>query len=390
MKRLISGLSLPILLSTFTIAGPTSNPMVDHGGSESTGLDKSSTSKFRDPDDGWFDLSNFLDNPAGFVPLMIPITEDAVGSGLAVVPIFISPNEPAADGSPIRPNVSALGGFRTENDSEGIFGVHSANWFDGRLQTTIGGLNASINLDFNGLGNKARQYNLETTAFLANARYRLGESNFLAGLGFIYADIFARFNNDLPIGAGNIFSSSSQLAGPKLSLLYDTRDSIFTPSKGSYAEIAATFHEPSFGASSSHQRYDLVAMHYWQLRKNLILGWRGDLNMSRGDAPFYALPFISLRGVPAMLYQGETAASTEAELRWQFWERFSLVAFGGAGLSDTSSGILEGSDSVFTGGTGFRYEIARRHQLHMGVDFGVTSDGDSGVYITFGSAWGRL
>ena len=39
----------------------------------------SSPSKFRSPDDGWFDVSGFLDEKYGFLPLAVPITEPAVG-----------------------------------------------------------------------------------------------------------------------------------------------------------------------------------------------------------------------------------------------------------------------------------------------------------------------
>lgn len=362
----------------------------EEASSDQAARDAAWWAKFIDPEDGWLDLSTVLDNPAGFIPLVIPITESAVGFGAAVAPIFISPNAPTAEGTPVRPNITAIGGFKTENGSEGLFGVHSGAWRDGRLETTLGGLTASVNLDFHGLGNTDRQYNMETSAFLANARYRLGETPFMAGLGFVYADMEISFDNPLPIGPNDQFKINSQLAGPKLSLTYDTRDNIFTPNHGSYAELASTFHDPFFGASSSHQRVDLIALHYWQLRENLTLGLRGDLNMAFGETPFYALPFVSLRGAPAMRYQGETTASVETELRWQFWKRFSFVAFGGAGTSETDSGILEGSESVYTGGGGFRYELARRYDLHMGVDAAKSSDGDSGIYITFGSAWGRL
>ena len=34
-------------------------------------------------DDGWFDLSDFLDEKYGFLPLLVPITEPAVGYGAA-------------------------------------------------------------------------------------------------------------------------------------------------------------------------------------------------------------------------------------------------------------------------------------------------------------------
>ena len=36
-------------------------------------------SKFRSPEDGWLDLSAFMDEAYGFVPLVFPITEPAVG-----------------------------------------------------------------------------------------------------------------------------------------------------------------------------------------------------------------------------------------------------------------------------------------------------------------------
>jgi hypothetical protein len=38
-------------------------------------------SKFRSAEDGWFDVSGFLDEAYGFLPIVIPITEPAVGTG---------------------------------------------------------------------------------------------------------------------------------------------------------------------------------------------------------------------------------------------------------------------------------------------------------------------
>ena len=45
--------------------------------------------KWRSPDDGWVDLSTFLDEPYGFVPVVWPITEPAIGYGAAVALAFI-------------------------------------------------------------------------------------------------------------------------------------------------------------------------------------------------------------------------------------------------------------------------------------------------------------
>jgi hypothetical protein len=40
-------------------------------------------SKFRSAEDGWPDASGFLDEKYGFLPVVIPITEAAVGYGAA-------------------------------------------------------------------------------------------------------------------------------------------------------------------------------------------------------------------------------------------------------------------------------------------------------------------
>jgi hypothetical protein len=50
---------------------------------------------FKDPTDGWFDLSGYLENPGGFFPVVMPITEPAVGYGLALFPVFLRPRTEA-------------------------------------------------------------------------------------------------------------------------------------------------------------------------------------------------------------------------------------------------------------------------------------------------------
>ena len=61
-----------------------------------------------------------------------------------------------------------------------------------------------------------------------------------------------------------------------------------------------------------------------------------------------------------MRYQGDQAVSGEAELRWQFHERWSAVAFGGAGATRTDQRRDVLRQSVGSGGAGFRYELARK------------------------------
>jgi len=100
------------------------------------------------------------------------------------------------------------------------------------------------------------------------------------------------------------------------------------------------------------------------------------------------LPFVSLRGAPVMRYQGEEAADVETEVRWQFWRRFSVVGFVGAGAAWNDFERRDNVTTVVTGGTGLRYEVARQYGIHAGLDVAFGPDG-AVLYIQFGSAWGR-
>lgn len=89
-----------------------------------------------------------------------------------------------------------------------------------------------------------------------------------------------------------------------------------------------------------------------------------------------------------MRYLGEQMAQGEAELRWQFWRRFSAVGFGGAGTTWVNVESIESPKTVAAGGAGFRYELARKYGIHVGVDVAFGPNGPA-YYMQWGSAWVR-
>jgi hypothetical protein len=97
-----------------------------------------SVSKFRDPENGEFDISSYLATPKRFLPVPIVITEPAIGNGGGVAGMFIRPREDAGSEGFARPNVSILGGFATENGTWGALAGDSSRWMDDRVQTLAG------------------------------------------------------------------------------------------------------------------------------------------------------------------------------------------------------------------------------------------------------------
>ncbi|NWK54556.1 BamA/TamA family outer membrane protein [Verrucomicrobiaceae bacterium N1E253] len=347
---------------------------------------------FFHPDDGCFDLSEMIKHPLGAIPMVIPITEPAVGYGAVGSLIFISENGEDVEGKKIRPNILAIGALATENGSDGYFAGHSGTWLDGKLQTLIALGDVSANLDFYGIGSNSRfgpfQYNIESQFIKTEARYRLGNTRSMLGIAYTYGDMSTRFKaSNLPPGFPEK-QFDSELGGIGLLYNFDSRDNIFTPNHGLMAEASITFHDPAFGASATYQRANLTSLYFKPLNENLVLGLKSVVDMSFGDVPFYQRPFIQLRGVPAMRYQGEHVAFAEAELRWKIRNRLSLVGFAGAGVSISDFGPFDDTESIWSGGTGIRYEIARDQQLHMGLDIGFSEE-DTAIYVVFGSAWMR-
>jgi hypothetical protein len=213
-----------------------------------------SDSTFRSTEDGWLDISGFLDQKYGFLPVVIPITEPAVGYGGAGGIMFLSkPLGQVQDGLG-RPSITFVGGLGTENGTWGAMAGDMRYWLDDHLQTLVGVVYASANLDFYGIGNNPAlfgnplRYNLEPTGGMAQTKYRFGGSRVWAGLGYAFATTAVSF--EAPPGTPGLpgFQNESNVGGLTPSLTYDTRDNFFTPNRGTYIEASAGVFTQALGA----------------------------------------------------------------------------------------------------------------------------------------------
>jgi hypothetical protein len=98
------------------------------------------------------------------------------------------------------------------------------------------------------------------------------------------------------------------------------------------------------------------------------------------------LPFIDMRGIPALRYQDENVALLETEVRWNVTSRWALIGFVGAGRAWGSQDDFDESGTEVAKGGGFRYLVARRLGLFVGMDYGWGPD-DEAFYIQVGNAW---
>src|SRR5262245_27775166 len=79
-------------------------------------------------DDGWPDLSTFLDSKLGFLPIASPITEPAVGYGAAGGLMFLSKSFGDVAAGLGRPNITVVGGMGTSNGTWGALAADIRYW----------------------------------------------------------------------------------------------------------------------------------------------------------------------------------------------------------------------------------------------------------------------
>lgn len=349
--------------------------------------------KFTDPHDGQFDVSYFLEHPYGFLPVPIIVTEPAVGYGGGMAAMFLRPRREAGEVGWVRPNISAVGAAATDNGTWFGFAGDSSYWFGGRLRTLLGAGTGRVNLDFYGLGSGPFQdvgiaYSLNVTGGLAGADWQLMPGHhWWLGLRYAYAEVDPQLR-DTPLFPGLVDRLRTTISAPIPQLTYDSRDSVFTPTRGLYSETTYLASRESLGASVQFSRFGQTVMGWVPLHASVTLALRADYASASGGAPFYMLPYVDMRGVPAMRYAGDRMASGQAEVRWQFHDRWSVVAFGGVGDTRSERGRSTVSQDVAAGGAGFRYEIARKFGMHVGIDV-AHSPGTNAFYIIVGNAWFR-
>lgn len=357
---------------------------------------------FFDPDDGMLDMSAFLATASGFLPVPILITEPAVGYGAGAALLFFHDSikdragkmeQAEAEGKTARlapPSISGAAGFATENGTWGGGAFHMGIWKDDTIRYVGALFYADVNLDFYGRADgptagRAIGYNVAATMLYQRMLFRVSESDFFVGADYIFAN--TDMTLDLPVEGFPMLNNQINEAAVGIISQHDTRDNTFTPNSGNLSELKYQRYDRAVGGDRDYNKTQAKTYQWFPVHPKVILGLRGDANFSSGDVPFYMLPFIDLRGIPALRYQGAHTFVAETELRWDFVERWSAVGFIGSGwVAQYEFNDFKDSDAYVAGGVGVRYLIAKVFNMRVGADIAQGPE-DTAFYLTMGSRW---
>lgn len=353
----------------------------------------------KDSIDGAFDLSDYIIYAHGFVVIPTVITEPALGGiGGAIVPVFLKKHAPVVDENGkkrfINPDITGGIGMYTENKSWMVGAFRSGTLIKPKILYRVMAGYGDMNLSFYAnnrpnLPDQEFKLNFRSTIFYTQWLKQFNNPKWSAGPQYLLLNSKINLPDvDLPppfVQPKDIKSTISQLGA---AIQFDGRDNIFTPDKGIRLQSDFFWSDNILGSDYDAWRVNLSAIGFYPLTKKLIGGLRIEGEQAFGNPPFYLLPGINLRGIPAARYQGKTSIVTEAELRWDFYRRWSIMGYGGLASAFNDWDKAFAKPVVYSYGTGFRYLLARKFKLRMGVDVARGPE-DWAYYIVFGSNWMR-
>ena len=352
---------------------------------------------FTDEEDGSVDLSGFLNSTTGFLPVPIIITEPAVGFGGGLTVAYFHKDKRERDVEKgekgLSPIMSFAAGAYTTNDTWLVAGGHQGSYLDDRIRY-LGVLGyVSANLTFYGAETDLipGEYEFNMKGFLTFHEFLfrpVAKTKFFVGLNYTYFNNRVGFKTGIDIPELEVLEFNTDMAGMNAVFLWDSRNNTFTPYKGLMSTIEIGSFSKAFGGDTDYGNFSFRSFYYKPIIPELLFsGYKLRVAHKWGDVPFYELPFIDMRGIRALRYQGSNVYSLETEWRWNLFRRWSLVGFVGMGEA------LEDYNQAFknikvAGGAGFRYFLAKEYGLHAGLDVARGPE-EWTWHITVGSNWLR-
>lgn len=346
---------------------------------------------FRDSLDHAFDISKWLLDLHGVVPLISPITEPAVGYGAAGAAVYFLPKKNSPDKGFQMPDIAGLGGGYTSNGTWLIGGGYAGFWKDNKIRYRGGLGYASVNLKYYGTGNgflasNPLKFNMKSFFLLQQAQFRISESNFFLGGNYIFSDTKITFFEESELPGLDPLDFNILNSGFTLIAEYENFNNILSPSKGVRAQLSYRAFLEALGSNRTTQRLRFFTVGYIPVLERWNSGFRFETMVASDQTPFFMLPFINLRGVPAMRYQDDLTMLLETEQYFNVYKRWGLVAFGGYGRAMNDIGSWKEGSGAWNAGAGFRYLVARLLGLKMGIDVARGPE-NYAFYIVFGSSW---
>lgn len=184
------------------------------------------------------------------------------------------------------------------------------------------------------------------------------------------------------------------VTGIGLSVEFDTRDNLLTPTKGLHFAYKPMFFYKYFGnAPASFFRHVFIFNAYRRLWQGSVLAFDWYACMQTSHTPWtmremIASDGIRMRGYYMGSYMDNNQVASQIELRQHLWKRIGVTAWvGGATVFSSLKEYKERDISpewLYNFGFGLRFEF--KHNVNARIDYGF-GEGTSGILFAIGEAF---
>lgn len=247
-----------------------------------------------------------------------------------------------------------------------------------------------------GVGNEVppdyfEKYKTRYSRLRLNVLYKINK-HIYAGPRFWLEDhrILKRAEGGLLEKSGITGAGGARVTGLGLSVNIDSRDRLFFPEKGIFAELAWQEFNPAWGNSAKWRRWLADISVYRKLLWNTILALNGIVDCQTGETPFMLLAGLGggkrMRGYYENRFRDNNAALAQLEFRKMLSSRlgFTVFASGGKVFNDLSH--FGPAPYRFAGGGGIRISINKSERLNLRLDAAVGKNSHA-FYILVGEAF---
>lgn len=186
-------------------------------------------------------------------------------------------------------------------------------------------------------------------------------------------------------------SAGGVTSGPGLVAIYDTRDNVFFPQQGAYAEGFVQKNSGLTGSDFWYTTYAVDASKYLFL-ENLqhVVALNAYAVVMTGEPPFNQLAMLGgpkkMRGYFEGRYRERNLLLLQAEYRAPLFWRIGLVGFASYGGVSHELGGFELANFKYTFGGGLRFLLDKEKKINIRLDAGFGRN-SSGYYLTIGEAF---
>ena len=340
-------------------------------------------------------------NRGRFLPIPIFITEPAIGEGLGLVLSYFHPKKAVSDKDRVAslesiskasheqeppPTVTGVFGAYTSNETAAAGAGHMNSFKDDHIRFTAVAAWANVNSTFY-IQDAPFKFNLEGVLAYQETRFRIGDSRWFWGIGLSHLSADTAFRVELPDEKPiKLFPNDLKNVGLSGKLAWDSRDNTSMPNSGQLVDLAIWRYDNAIGGDYDYWNAKLKLNSFHPLFEKFVLGWRLEYQATSGDAPFFAYPYVNLRGIPALRYQGDRVGVAEIEGRYNFTPKWAMIGFAGSGKVNSDLPIFDTEQSIYSYGVGARYKIFDVQNVWIGIDIAKGPE-EYNWYIQVGQAW---